>query len=105
MRACSSPLCLCWRATVIAILYISSHLLSFNAWHGELLPLCDSYRRISLCSAGFFTDAKSILHSQYVRRPRPEELTAELFSGKYYNISAISALGYQASLHLPSEVW
>lgn len=85
MRACSSTALPLLAATVIAILtflpiYYSPHIT------GELLSSLVIVIGVSLMFSWVFALTQNPFFIQeYVRRPRPEELTAELFSGKYYN--------------------
>lgn len=85
MRACSSTAMPLLAATVIAILtflpiYYSPHIT------GELLSSLVIVIGVSLMFSWVFALTQNPFFIQeYVRRPRPEELTAELFSGKYYN--------------------
>ena len=85
MRACSSTAMPLLAATVIAILtflpiYYSPHVT------GELLSSLVIVIGVSLMFSWVFALTQNPFFIQeYVRRPRPEELTAELFSGKYYN--------------------
>lgn len=85
MRACSSTAIPLLAATVIAILtflpiYYSPHIT------GELLSSLVIVIGVSLMFSWVFALTQNPFFIQeYVRRPRPEELTAELFSGKYYN--------------------
>ncbi len=85
MRACSSTALPLLAATIIAILtflpiYYSPHIT------GELLSSLVIVIGVSLMFSWVFALTQNPFFIQeYVRRPRPEELTAELFSGKYYN--------------------
>ncbi len=85
MRACSSTAMPLLAATVIAILtflpiYYSPHIT------GELLSSLVIVIGVSLMFSWVFALTQNPFFIQeYVRRPRPEELTTELFSGKYYN--------------------
>lgn len=85
MRACSSTALPLLAATIIAILtflpiYYSPHIM------GELLSSLVIVIGVSLMFSWVFALTQNPFFIQeYVRRPRPEELTAELFSGKYYN--------------------
>ena len=85
MRACSSTAMPLLAATVIAILtflpiYYSPHIT------GELLSSLVIVIGVSLMFSWVFALTQNPFFIQeYVRRPRPEELTAELFGGKYYN--------------------
>lgn len=85
MRACSSTSMPLLAATVIAILtflpiYYSPHIT------GELLSSMVVVIGVSLMFSWVFALTQTPFFIQeYVRRPRPEELKADLFNGKYYN--------------------
>lgn len=85
MRACSSTALPLLAATVIAILtflpiYYSPHIT------GELLSSLVVVIGVSLMFSWIFALTQTPFFIQeFVRRPRPEELKATLFSGKYYN--------------------
>lgn len=86
MRACSSTALPLLAATVIAILtflpiYYSPHIT------GELLSSLVVVIGVSLMFSWVFALTQTPFFIQeYVRRPRPEELKAGLFDGKYYNM-------------------
>lgn len=86
MRACSSTAIPLLAATVIAILtflpiYYSPHIT------GELLSSLVIVIGVSLMFSWVFALTQNPFFIQeYVRRPRPDELTGELFGGKYYNL-------------------
>ena len=92
MRACSSTALPLLAATVIAILtflpiYYSPHIT------GELLSSLVVVIGVSLMFSWVFALTQTPFFIQeFVRRPRPEELTADLFNGKYYNL-------FRKSLH------
>ena len=92
MRACSATAMPLLAATVIAILtflpiYYSPHIT------GELLSSLVVVIGGSLMFSWIFALTQTPFFIQeFVRRPRPEELKGELFSGKYYNL-------FRASLH------
>lgn len=92
MRACSATAMPLLAATVIAILtflpiYYSPHIT------GELLSSLVVVIGVSLMFSWIFALTQTPFFIQeFVRRPRPEELKGELFSGKYYNL-------FRASLH------
>ena len=92
MRACSATAMPLLAATVIAILtflpiYYSPHIT------GELLSSLVIVIGVSLMFSWVFALTQTPFFVQeFVRRPRPEELKGELFSGKYYNM-------FRASLH------
>lgn len=92
MRACSATAMPLLVATVIAILtflpiYYSPHIT------GELLSSLVVVIGVSLMFSWIFALTQTPFFIQeFVRRPRPEELKGELFSGKYYNL-------FRASLH------
>lgn len=85
MRACSSTALPLLAATVIAILtfmpiYYSPHIT------GELLSSLVIVIGVSLMFSWVFALTQTpFFIQQFVRRPRPDELRAELFSGKLYN--------------------
>lgn len=85
MRACSSTSLPLLAATVIAILtflpiYYSPHIT------GELLSSLVIVIGVSLMFSWVFALTQNPFFIQeFVRRPRPDELKAELFSGKAYN--------------------
>lgn len=85
MKACSSTALPLLAATVIAILtflpiYYSPHIT------GELLSSLVVVIGVSLMFSWIFALSQTPFFIQeFVRRPRPEELKAELFSGKYYD--------------------
>lgn len=85
MRACSSTALPLLAATVIAILtflpiYYSPHIT------GELLSSLVIVIGVSLMFSWVFALTQTPFFIQeFVRRPRPEELKASLFSGKYYD--------------------
>lgn len=86
MRACSSTALPLLAATVIAILtflpiYYSPHIT------GELLSSLVIVIGVSLMFSWVFALTQTPFFIQeFVRRPRPEELKAGLFDGKYYNM-------------------
>lgn len=86
MRACSSTALPLLAATVIAILtflpiYYSPHIT------GELLSSLVVVIGVSLMFSWVFSLTQTPFFIQeFVRRPRPEELKASLFSGKYYDL-------------------
>lgn len=86
MRACSSTALPLLAATVIAILtflpiYYSPHIT------GELLSSLVIVIGVSLMFSWVFALTQNPFFIQeFVRRPRPEELKADLFNGKYYNL-------------------
>lgn len=86
MRACSSTALPLLAATVIAILtflpiYYSPHIT------GELLSSLVVVIGVSLMFSWVFALTQTPFFIQeFVRRPRPEELTNDLFNGKYYNL-------------------
>lgn len=86
MRACSSTAMPLLAATVIAILtflpiYYSPHIT------GELLSSLVVVIGVSLMFSWVFALTQTPFFIQeFVRRPRPEELKASLFDGKYYNL-------------------
>ncbi len=86
MRACSSTALPLLAATVIAILtflpiYYSPHIT------GELLSSLVVVIGVSLMFSWVFALTQTPFFIQeFVRRPRPEELKAALFDGKYYNM-------------------
>lgn len=86
MRACSSTALPLLAATVIAILtflpiYYSPHIT------GELLSSLVIVIGVSLMFSWVFALTQTPFFIQeFVRRPRPEELKAGLFDGKYYNL-------------------
>ena len=86
MRACSSTALPLLAATIIAILtflpiYYSPHIT------GELLSSLVIVIGVSLMFSWVFALTQTPFFIQeFVRRPRPEELKAGLFDGKYYNI-------------------
>lgn len=86
MRACSSTAIPLLAATVIAILtflpiYYSPHIT------GELFSSLVIVIGVSLMFSWVFALTQTPFFIQeFVRRPRPEELKAGLFNGKYYNI-------------------
>ena len=92
MRACSSTALPLLAATVIAILtflpiYYSPHIT------GELLSSLVIVIGVSLMFSWVFALTQTPFFIQeFVRRPRPEELSADLFKGKYYNL-------FRTSLH------
>ena len=85
MRACSATTLPLLAATVIAILtflpiYYSPHIT------GELLSSLVVVIGVSLMFSWVFALTQTPFFIQeFVRRPRPEELKAALFDGKYYN--------------------
>ena len=85
MRACSSTALPLLAATAIAILtflpiYYSPHIT------GELLSSLVIVIGVSLMFSWVFALTQTPFFIQeFVRRPRPDELTGELFSGKYYD--------------------
>ena len=85
MRACSATALPLLAATVIAILtflpiYYSPHIT------GELLSSLVVVIGVSLMFSWVFALTQTPFFIQeFVRRPRPEELKATLFDGKYYN--------------------
>lgn len=85
MHACSSTALPLLAATVIAILtflpiYYSPHIT------GELLSSLVVVIGVSLMFSWVFALTQTPFFIQeYVRRPRPDELSSELFNGKYYN--------------------
>ena len=85
MRACSATALPLLAATVIAILtflpiYYSQHIT------GELLSSLVVVIGVSLMFSWVFALTQTPFFIQeFVRRPRPEELKAALFDGKYYN--------------------
>ena len=85
MRACSATALPLLAATVIAILtflpiYYSPHIT------GELLSSLVVVIGVSLMFSWVFALTQTPFFIQeFVRRPRPEELKAALFDGKYYN--------------------
>ena len=85
MRACSSTALPLLAATIIAILtflpiYYSPHIT------GELLSSLVVVIGVSLMFSWVFALTQTPFFIQeFVRRPRPEELKAALFDGKYYN--------------------
>lgn len=85
MRACSSTALPLLAATVIAILtfmpiYYSPHIT------GELLSSLVIVIGVSLMFSWVFALTQTPFFIQeFVRRPRPEEIKAELFGGKIYN--------------------
>ena len=85
MRACSATALPLLAATVIAILtfmpiYYSPHIT------GELLSSLVVVIGVSLLFSWIFALTQTPFFIQeFVRRPRPEELKTELFSGKLYN--------------------
>lgn len=85
MRACSSTALPLLAATVIAILtflpiYYSPHIT------GELLSSLVIVIGVSLMFSWVFALTQTPFFIQeFVRRPRPDELKSELFSGKYYD--------------------
>lgn len=85
MKACSSTALPLLAATVIAILtflpiYYSPHIT------GELLSSLVVVIGVSLMFSWIFALTQTPFFIQeFVRRPRPDELKAELFSGKYYD--------------------
>ena len=93
LRACSSTSLPLLAATVIAILtflpiYYSPHIT------GELLSSLVVVIGVSLMFSWVFALTQTPFFIQeFVRRPRPDELKAVLFSGKYYN-KFRSALGW-----------
>ena len=98
MRACSSTALPLLAATVIAILtflpiYYSPHIT------GELLSSLVVVIGVSLMFSWVFALTQTPFFIQeFVRRPRPEELKASLFDGKYYHLFRKSvALGTSAS--------
>lgn len=92
MRACSSTAMPLLAATVIAILtflpiYYSPHIT------GELLSSLVVVIGVSLMFSWIFALTQtSFFIQEFARRPRPDELKGELFSGKYYNL-------FRSSLH------
>ena len=86
MRACSSTALPLLAATVIAILtflpiYYSPHIT------GELLSSLVVVIGVSLMFSWVFALTQTPFFIQeFVRRPRPEELKASLFDGKYYRV-------------------
>lgn len=86
MRACSSTALPLLAATVIAILtflpiYYSPHIT------GELLSSLVVVIGVSLMFSWVFALTQTPFFIQeFVRRPRPDELTHDLFAGKYYNM-------------------
>lgn len=86
MRACSSTALPLLAATVIAILtflpiYYSPHIT------GELLSSLVIVIGVSLMFSWVFALTQTPFFIQeFVRRPRPEELKAGLFDGKYYHM-------------------
>ena len=92
MRACSSTAMPLLAATVIAILtflpiYYSPHIT------GELLSSLVVVIGVSLMFSWIFALTQTPFFIQeFARRPRPDELKGELFSGKYYNL-------FRSSLH------
>lgn len=92
MRACSSTAMPLLAATVIAILtflpiYYSPHIT------GELLSSLVVVIGVSLMFSWLFALTQTPFFIQeFARRPRPDELKGELFSGKYYNL-------FRSSLH------
>lgn len=84
MRACSSTALPLLAATIIAILtflpiYYSPHIT------GELLSSLVVVIGVSLMFSWVFALTQTPFFIQeFVRRPRPDELKAELFAGKYY---------------------
>lgn len=93
LRACSATALPLLAATVIAILtflpiYYSPHIT------GELLSSLVVVIGVSLMFSWVFALTQTPFFIQeFVRRPRPDELKAVLFSGKYYN-KFRSALGW-----------
>lgn len=93
MRACSATSLPLLAATVIAILtflpiYYSPHIT------GELLSSLVVVIGVSLMFSWVFALTQTPFFIQeFVRRPRPEELKAALFDGKYYNCFR-NALGW-----------
>ena len=85
MRACSATALPLLAATVIAILtfmpiYYSPHIT------GELLSSMVVVIGVSLMFSWVFALTQTPFFIQeFVRRPRPDELTAELFTGKWYD--------------------
>ena len=85
MQACSTTALPLLAATVIAILtflpiYYSPHIT------GELLSSLVVVIGVSLMFSWVFALTQTPFFIQeFVRRPRPDELTGELFSGKYYD--------------------
>lgn len=85
IRACSSTALPLLAATIIAILtflpiYYSPHIT------GELLSSLVVVIGVSLMFSWVFALTQTPFFIQeFVRRPRPDELNAELFSGKYYD--------------------
>lgn len=85
MQACSTTALPLLAATVIAILtflpiYYSPHIT------GELLSSLVVVIGVSLMFSWVFALTQTPFFIQeFVRRPRPEELKAALFDGKYYN--------------------
>lgn len=92
MRACSSTALPLLAATIIAILtflpiYYSPHIT------GELLSSMVVVIGVSLLFSWIFALTQTPFFIQeFVRRPRPEELKADLFNSKYYNL-------FRKSLH------
>ncbi|WP_455638294.1 efflux RND transporter permease subunit [Parabacteroides sp.] len=92
MRACSATAMPLLAATVIAILtflpiYYSPHIT------GELLSSLVIVIGVSLMFSWIFALTQTPFFIQeFARRPRPDELKGELFSGKYYNF-------FRSSLH------
>ncbi|MGN1233313.1 MAG: efflux RND transporter permease subunit [Candidatus Cryptobacteroides sp.] len=86
MKACSSNALPLLAATLIAIItflpiYLSPHIT------GELLSSLVIVIGVSLMFSWVFALTQTPFFIQeFVRRPRPEELKAELFEGKYYNM-------------------
>lgn len=86
MKACSSNALPLLAATLIAIItflpiYFSPHIT------GELLSSLVIVIGVSLLFSWVFALTQTPFFIQeFVRRPRPEELSAELFNGKYYNM-------------------
>lgn len=85
LQACSSTALPLLAATVIAILtflpiYYSPHIT------GELLSSLVIVIGVSLMFSWVFALTQTpFCIQEFVRRPRPEEVTADLFGGKYYN--------------------
>lgn len=85
MRACSSTAMPLLAATVIAVLtflpiYYSPHIT------GELLSSMVIVIGVSLMFSWVFALTQTPFFIQeFVRRPRPDELTGELFAGKWFN--------------------
>ena len=84
MRACSSTALPLLAATAIAILTFCSF--TIHRITGELLSSLVIVIGVSLMFSWVFALTQTPFFIQeFVRRPRPDELTGELFSGKYYD--------------------